>query len=68
MTSVLQDRPERNASYLQAYRAHSPCAPSLYTNPSRQVRGTWFILHAKALHGSPYDGHTLKSVIDELTE
>ena len=26
-----------------------------------------FILHAKALHGAPYDGHTLAPVIRELT-
>lgn len=25
-----------------------------------------FVLHAKALHGNPYDGHTLKSVVEEL--
>ena len=27
-----------------------------------------FVLHAKALHGNPYDGHTLKQVIEETTE
>ena len=26
-----------------------------------------FILHAKALHGTPFDGHTLGPVIDELS-
>jgi len=27
-----------------------------------------FILHAKALHGNPFDGHTLGPVIAELTD
>jgi transposase, IS5 family len=27
-----------------------------------------FVLHAKALHGRPFDGHTLKPVIAELTQ
>jgi len=27
-----------------------------------------FVLHAGALHGSPYDGHTLAGVVDKLTE
>jgi IS5 family transposase len=27
-----------------------------------------FIPHAKALYGRPFDGHTLKPVIHELTE
>lgn len=27
-----------------------------------------FVLHAKALHGRPYDGHTLKQVITEYEE
>lgn len=27
-----------------------------------------FVLHAKALHGNPYDGHTLKQIIEETTE
>jgi len=29
-------------------------------------RGGQFILHAKALPGAPYDGHTLKSVIPDI--
>jgi transposase, IS5 family len=28
--------------------------------------GGQFVLHAKALHGNPFDGHTLGPVIDEL--
>ena len=27
--------------------------------------GGQFVLHAKAFHGKPYDGHTLRSVIEE---
>lgn len=29
--------------------------------------GGMFVLHTKALHGNPYDGHTLRGVIEELT-
>jgi IS5 family transposase len=29
-------------------------------------KGGQFVLHAKALHGNPYDGHTLGPVIAEL--
>ena len=31
-------------------------------------KGGMFILHAKALHGNPYDGHTLLVVVDELAD
>ena len=33
--------------------------------PSRRCKGGQFILHAKALPGNPYDGHTLGQVIAE---
>ncbi len=29
-------------------------------------KGGQFVLHAKALHGNPYDGHTLGPVIADL--
>ncbi len=35
------------------------------TTTNRRCKGGQFILHAKALPGSPYDGHTLKDVIEE---
>ncbi len=35
------------------------------TTTNRRARGGQFILHAKALPGNPYDGHTLKEVIEE---
>jgi IS5 family transposase len=35
------------------------------TTTNRRCKGGQFILHAKALPGSPYDGHTLKEVIEE---
>ena len=31
----------------------------------RRCKGGQFILHAKAFHGNPYDGHTLREVIEE---
>jgi transposase, IS5 family len=33
------------------------------TTPVTSPRGGQFVLHAKALHGNPYDGHTLGPVI-----
>jgi IS5 family transposase len=35
------------------------------TTTNKRCKGGQFILHAKALHGNPYDGHTLKDVIEE---
>ena len=35
------------------------------TTPNRRCKGGQFILHAKALPGNPYDGHTLNEVIEE---
>ena len=43
------------------------CKVSVAT-PVTSPRGGQFVLHAKALHGNPYDGHTLGAVIaEELT-
>jgi IS5 family transposase len=36
------------------------------TTPATQPKGGQFVLHAKALHGNPFDGHTLGPVITEL--
>ena len=35
------------------------------TTTNRRAKGGQFILHAKALPGKPYDGHTLREVIEE---
>jgi len=35
------------------------------TTTNKRCRGGQFILHAKVLSGNPYDGHTLKEVIEE---
>jgi len=49
-------------------KAHKPyefgCKVSL-TTTNRRCKGGQFILHAKAFHGNPYDGHTLRNVIEE---
>ena len=49
-------------------KAHAPyefgCKVSI-TTTNRRCKGGQFILHAKAFHGNPYDGHTLKEVIEE---
>ena len=43
------------------------CKVSVAT-PVTSPKGGQFVLHAKALHGNPYDGHTLGSVVAELEE
>lgn len=35
------------------------------TTTNRKAKGGQFVLHAKALPGNPYDGHTLRTVIEE---
>ncbi len=35
------------------------------TTTNKRAKGGQFILHAKALPGAPYDGHTLREVIEE---
>ena len=50
-------------------KARSPyefgCKVSVAT-PVTKPKGGQFVLHAKALHGNPYDGHTLGPVIAEM--
>lgn len=41
------------------------CKASLATN-LKPAKGGHFILHAQALHGNPFDGHTLKNAIDDI--
>src|SRR5215470_2027700 len=41
------------------------CKVSVAT-PATKPKGGQFVLHAKALHGNPFDGHTLAPVIAEL--
>jgi transposase, IS5 family len=41
------------------------CKVSIAT-PVTQPRGGQFVLHAKALHGNPFDGHTLGPVIADM--
>ncbi len=49
-------------------KVHRPyefgCKVSL-TTTNKRCKGGQFILHAKAFHGNPYDGHTLREVIEE---
>lgn len=44
------------------------CKVSLATNLQTGKGGKHFILHAQALHGNPYDGHTLQRAITQMTE
>jgi IS5 family transposase len=41
------------------------CKVSIVT-PVTMPKGGQFVLHAKALHGNPYDGHTLGPVVADL--
>jgi IS5 family transposase len=41
------------------------CKVSIAT-PATKPQGGQFVLHAKALHGNPFDGHTLGPVVTEL--
>ncbi len=41
------------------------CKVSIAT-PVTQPKGGQFVLHAKALHGNPYDGHTLGPILAEM--
>jgi transposase, IS5 family len=43
------------------------CKVSIVT-PVTKPKGGQFVLHAKALHGNPFDGHTLGPVIADLTK
>lgn len=49
-------------------KAHKPyefgCKVSI-TTTNRRCKGGQFVLHAKAFHGNPYDGHTLNQVVEE---
>lgn len=49
-------------------KAHKPyefgCKVSI-TTTNHRCKGGQFVLHAKALPGNPYDGHTLAEVIEE---
>jgi hypothetical protein len=41
---------------------------SVGCHPGDQAQGGQFVLHAKALHGNPFDGHTLGPVVTELEQ
>jgi len=75
----LQDQRRRG---LKVYALHAPevecigkgkarapyefgCKVSIAT-PATAPKGGQFVLHAKALHGNPYDGHTLGPVVREI--
>ena len=76
-----QDRRQRG---LKVYALHAPevecigkgkarapyefgCKVSIAT-PATKPKGGQFVLHAKALHGNPFDGHTLGPVVAELEQ
>lgn len=52
-------------------KAHKPyefgCKVTFATTNAKSPGGM-FVLHAKALYGNPYDGHTLRAVVEELAD
>ena len=61
----------RGRVYLERQEPYTPyefgCKVSVITTANRS-KGSQFALAATALHGNPYDGHTLKSAIDEYEQ
>ncbi len=47
-------------------RRHIPNFKVSFATTIAPSRGGQFILHAKAMPGAPYDGHTLESVIPDI--
>ncbi len=49
-------------------KAHAPYEFGVkvsLTTTNKRCKGSQFILHARALPGNPYDGHTLKDMLEE---
>ena len=49
-------------------KAHKPYefgVKASFVTTNKRSKGGMFVLHAKALPGNPYDGHTLEAVLDE---
>ena len=61
--------PEVEVECIGKGKARAPyefgCKVSIAT-PATKPKGGQFVLHAKALHGNPFDGHTLGPVIADL--
>ncbi len=51
----------------QRLRSRSPAGQALFPQLVQEHhRGGQFVLHAEALHGNPFDGHTLGPVVADL--
>lgn len=62
-------RSERERQALTNGKAHKPYEFGVKVRLATTIRpskGGQFILHAKALPGNPYDGHTLQTVLPEI--
>src|SRR3979411_1931386 len=49
----------------RSFQLEFGCKVSVAT-PVTQPKGGQFVLHAKALHGNPFDGHTLAGAIADI--
>jgi len=50
----------------KAHRPYEFGVKASVATPIRHAKGGQFAIHAKAMPGNPYDGHTLKTVIPEI--
>ncbi len=50
----------------KAHRPYEFGVKASVATPIRHAKGGQFAIHAKAMAGNPYDGHTLKTVIPEI--
>lgn len=81
LASRVRDQDQRRRGH-KVYALHAPavecigkgkaqapyefgCKASLAT-PVTQPKGGQFVLHARALHGNPFDGHTLAAAVADL--
>jgi IS5 family transposase len=46
--------------------ARMKSTPNRTAVPVNQPKGGQFVLHAKALHGNPFDGHTLNGAVADV--
>ena len=64
--SIRYTRPRSSASARARPQTLRVRLQSLHCYADHRPKGGQFVLHAKALHGNPYDGHTLGPIIADL--
>jgi hypothetical protein len=64
-SSSIPSMNRRPSASARARRARPTSSGSRSSPPTPALPGGQFVLHAKALPGNPYDGHTLRDVIED---